>query len=175
MPQLRDELEQAFSRLAGHSVARVVYLGAWSAAPSEPGAYVEWIEVLMERSAHFRITTEPDFGDHGLQILEGPVDRSGALKVFDATTVAPWDRAIGAHVTGVKVFWRPLQYVGAAAPGEPPEYPRDVELTFDNGEVVVLSAAGTAPDGELVLGVDSVIALRRDDAAAAFAKEQART
>jgi hypothetical protein len=50
--------------------------------------------------------------------------------------------------------------------GELPEYPRDAVLTFENGELVALSAAAVGQAGDIVLGVDSVGAFGEPEARA---------
>lgn len=164
MPTERELREEAFQRLIGRAFVSVSYMGAWKTAPSEPGAYVEWLELELVGGDRVRITTEPDFGDHGLEILEGPVDRGDALKVFDATRERAWARALRRRVVGAKVLWRPLLYARAAMEGELPDYPRDVVLTFEGGEGVVLSAASVGQDGKPVVGVDSVGAFTPEEA-----------
>jgi hypothetical protein len=164
VPTERNRREEAFERLIGHAVASATYMGAWTTVPSEPGAYVEWVELTTVEGVRFRITTEPDFGDFGLMLLEGPVDRSDALKIFDASGQPAWTRALRARIAGAKVLWRPLLYAPAAMQGELPEYPRDVVLTFEGGDVVVLSAASVGQDGKTVVGVDSVSAFTAEEA-----------
>jgi hypothetical protein len=166
MPTERELCEEAFERLTGRELVSVAYMGSWRTAPSEPGVYVEWVEIEFVEGDRVRITTEPDFGDHGLVILEGAVDRDDALKLFDATTLPVWARVVHTRVVSAKLLWRPLLYPPAAMPGELPEYPRDAVLTFENGGIVVLSAASVSQDGAPVLGVDSV---------GAFSAEEART
>jgi len=164
MPSDRERVEAAFKLLVGKAISSVTYLGAWSKDPSERGAYVEWVELTAVGTQPFRVTTESDFGDHGLALLEGAVDRSAALKVFDATGLPVWGRVVGKRVTGAKLLWRPLLYAPASMSGEAPEFPRDLVLTFDNGDIVVLSAASIGQDGNPVLGVDSVGAFTVEEA-----------
>lgn len=164
MSSERELREEAFQRLSGRALVSVGYMGAWRTAPSEPGAYVEWVELELVGGDRVRITTEPDFGDHGLVVLEGAVDRGNALKFQDASQERVWARVVRKRVVGVKVLWRPLLYAAAAMEGELPEYPRDVVLTFEDGDVVVLSAASVGQDGKPVLGVDSVGAFTPEEA-----------
>jgi hypothetical protein len=161
----REEHENAFECLVGHAFRAVTYMGAWRSVPSEPGAYVEWVELTTVRGRHrFRLTTELDFGEYGVMVLDGAVDRGDALKIFDATDQSPWNRVIDRPLESVQVLWRPLLYSPAAMRGERPEFPRDVVLRFEDGPLVVLSAAGRVGDGEIVLGVDSVLALSEEEA-----------
>lgn len=164
VPTERELREEAFQRLIGRAFVSVSYMGAWKAAPSEAGAYVEWLELELVGGDRVRITTEPDFGDHGLVILDGAVDRGDALKFFDASGQPAWMRVLHTRIAGAKVLWRPLLYAPAAMRGELPEYPRDVILTFEGGEVVVLSAASVGQDGKPVVGVDSVGAFTAEEA-----------
>jgi hypothetical protein len=164
VPTERSHREEAFQRLIGRALAAVVYMGAWRATPSEPGAYVEWVEFEFVGGDRVRITTEPDFGDHGLVVLEGAVDRGDALKIHDASQERVWAGVVRKRVIGVRLLWRPLLYAPAAMEGERPEYPRDVELMFEDGEVVVLSAASVGQDGKPVIGVDSVGAFTPEEA-----------
>lgn len=161
----RAEHESAFGGLVGHAFRSVVYMGAWRSAPSEPGAYVEWVELTTARERHrFRLTTEPDFGEYGVMILEGAVDRGDALKIFEATHQGPWDRVAGRLLESVKVLWRPLLYAPAAMHEESPEFPRDVVFRFEDGTLVTLSAAARDGAGQVILGVDSVLAFCEEEA-----------
>jgi hypothetical protein len=164
MPSEREQLEAAFGLLIGKAFRLITYLGAWKESPSEPGAYVEWVELTTIGTRPFRVTTEPDFGDHGLALYEEAVDRSDALKIYDATRLPVWSRVLGTRAVGAKLLWRPLRYAPAAMPGEAPEWPRDLVLTFENGHIVVLSAASIGQDGAPVLGVDSVGAFTAEEA-----------
>lgn len=155
----REEHEEAFRELIGRTLHGVQYLGAWPIGPNEAGAYIEWVELAMDRSVTYRITTEPDFGDYGVVVMEGNVAPGSLLKIFDAGGVPPWTTAVGRQVVSVKVLWRPLSYESAASAGEEPEFPREVALSFNDGTTVVLSAAAANEQGEWVLGVDNLSVL----------------
>jgi hypothetical protein len=161
----RTELETSLAALRGRILRRAQVMGAWTTAFTEPEAYVEWI-VLELGAGTVRFTTEPIFGDYGVELFEGGVDAGAPLKSTDVTSSPPWAAVVGRPIAAASVGWRTLLYAAGAAPGELPEYPSHVWITFEGGAQVVLAAAALDKDGTLVFGVDSLLALGAEEARA---------
>lgn len=169
----RHELKEAAALLVGHALARVRYLGWWQVAPEESGAYVEYVEVTMDDGAVLRVTTDPDeFASYGISIYEGPYPApNDAIQVFDASSCEGWRALLGVAVAASSIGWAEVEVARvhvAESPERPPGTPRvsvgtervlvpcELDLTFQDGNSVVLTAAAWSNDGTLETESDNV-------------------
>lgn len=168
-----SELEESAALLVGHTITRVRYLGWWKEAPEEPEAYVEYVEVTMEDGAVLRISTDADDnGTHAISLYEGPYPApTEGILALDASGRGGWKSLLGLAVTASSIGWAEVG-VARVRVRESPErvsekpvvsvgmervvVPCELNLQFQDGGSVILTAAAWSSDGTLVTDSDNV-------------------
>jgi len=153
-------------QLEGMRLERVRYY-------EHPGSYPAWRELAVLDSISYGVdligddrawcvTWDNRIVDYGLIVHEGILlDLLKDALVTDVTQDSRWSSLVGQRISQVRVHWCPVQ---DGSPGVDGRYPQDIQLVFEQGHVVLFSAA-TSELGKraLVEMADNVAVLFGDD------------
>ena len=162
-----EEFERHVRQLEGMRLKRVRYYelpGGWPAwnQHADFDSVDHGLDLLGEDRS-FCVTWDNTFWNYGLRVDQGVMlDQLWGALVTDVTQESRWTRVVGQRISSTKVYWCPVpetEFVPDA------QYPQDIEIRFEGGDVVLLSAAvpqeGTP---RLFEGSDNVVVLFGEDA-----------
>jgi hypothetical protein len=97
-----------------------------------------------------------EFFQYGVGIFRKSLhDEVKLAKVRDVTEEQNWANLVGKNISRTRVYWSWAQYEGQ----EKQDYPQDVELEFDDGSLVFLSASQYRKDTDTLWGMSDDIAV----------------
>jgi hypothetical protein len=97
-----------------------------------------------------------EFFQYGVGIFGRSLHNEVKLaKVWDVTEEQNWAKLVGKNILRTRVHWSWAQYEGQ----EKQDYPQDVELEFDDGSLVFLSASQYRKDTDTLRGMSDDIAV----------------
>jgi hypothetical protein len=168
-------LEETAQLLVDHTIVQVCAVGWWSDRYDEPGAFVEYVELVMEDHATIRVSSDPGGGTFGLSLYEGayrPFDAEGAARVHDLTPslgdalAVPVERVVVHWATpDVAVVSRRMSDAAIDVRMEPTVVPTDLEVRLVGGRAVYFTCGSWTPEGELVGEQENVAIVVGDDEA----------
>ncbi|THF71865.1 hypothetical protein E7T06_00355 [Deinococcus sp. Arct2-2] len=161
-----EEFDREVRQLEGMRLKQIRYY-------EHPGSYPAWrgLSVLDDISygvdligedRSFCVTWDNTFIDHGLGIFEGILlDRLHDTLVTNVTQGSRWSSLVGQRILEARVHW---YLVTEVQPDDLEKYPQSIELLFEQGDVVLLSAAMPQPGTQSLLEMsENVVVLFGDD------------
>lgn len=156
---LIEEYEMLPSELVGNIIQKVTYY-----------------EIGSEKDKHFNLDDHHslDFGlqldtlsgesyyliwdkirvSHDLKFSKGKITQDlhigESIGQYDVSLESPWKELIGLKIMEVKSYWQVFGLVDEIV------YPQDIQIVFENGESVVISALEIQPNGEVYSLADHI-------------------
>ena len=161
------EFEKRVKELVGHRIARVRYHEIdyhdangkplpdpmWSWCP-DFDSLDHGLDFTMEDGTVFYLTWGAEFEQYGLTIQRDALHDVSAVRVWDVTGCSRWTPLLGQEITAAGTFW---SWISPGENGaERSDYPQDIQLTFESGERVFLSAYEVREDGFRMGMMDNV-------------------
>lgn len=85
--------------------------------------------------------------------LMDELNPEAVINCYDVSKSLAWMDQIGQKIVNVQSHWRHLQHLHE---GRRIYYPQDIEFTFENGQIVTVSALEIAPDGRIGVLADHI-------------------
>jgi len=160
----KQEFENMIQALVSQRIAKVIYYEIDYAkinvqSVEEPSWNLDsrfdsldfGLELVMESGDSYKIMWGEEFIQYGLSVKLNVREDTGAMKAWDVTNSVRWQKLIGKKISRVKVFWSWVESNSIRS-----NYPQDIEIVFENGEQVFISAFEFRTDGSRFFSMDNI-------------------